>query len=188
MTDMKTLVSGLYDLLEPVDPEDRKKAIRATLTMLGDETAVAGQKGAKDGGADDEEADDGGLDVNKKAKTWMTRNGVTAEQLNHVFHIDGETVDIIADTSPGKNQKEQAINAYILTGIGEFLKAGETKFTDKAGREACKKMGCYGDTNHATYMKKPGNVLSGSKEGGWTVTGPGLKTGAELIKQLNPVE
>jgi hypothetical protein len=31
-------------------------------------------------------------------------------------------------------------------------------------------------------MKKPGNVLSGSKESGWTVTGPGMKTAAELIK------
>ena len=68
-------------------------------------------------------------------KTWMARNSVTTEPLQHVFHIDGENVDIIADTSPGKNQKERAFNAYVLTGTAEFLKTGEPKFTDKAGRE-----------------------------------------------------
>jgi hypothetical protein len=187
MVDLKALVTGLYDLLEPADPAERKKAIKAAMTMLSDETNIT-DDGAKGGGAADDDVDDGGLNLNKKATTWMSRNSVTAEQLSDVFHIDGETVDIIAETSPGKNQKDQAINAYLLTGIGEFLKTGETKFTDKAGRDSCKKMGCYGDTNHATYLKRSGNVLSGSKEAGWTVTGPGLKAGAELIKQLNPVE
>lgn len=184
MTDLKTLVTGLYDLLEPAAPTDRKKAIKAAMTMLGDDAGVIDHKESKS--ESEEEADDSDLGLNKKVKTWMTRNSVAAEQLQHVFHIDGENVDIIADTSPGKNQKEQTINAYVLTGIAEFLKTGESKFTDKAGREACKKMGCYGDTNHATYMKKPGNVMSGSKDSGWTLTGPGLKAGAELVKALNP--
>ena len=34
-------------------------------------------------------------------------------------------------------------------------------------------------------MKKPGNILSGSKDSGWTLTGPGLKAGADLVKALN---
>ena len=186
MTDLKTLVAGLYDLLEPADPADRKKAIKAAMTMLGDDASVISQKDSKNGGEGEEDGDDGDLGLNKKAKTWMARNDVSAEHLQHVFHIDGENVDIIAGSCPGKNQKEQAINAYVLTGIAEFLKTGEAKFTDKAGREACKKMGCYGDTNHATYMKKPGNIMSGSKGSGWTLTGPGLKAGAELVKALNP--
>jgi hypothetical protein len=182
-TDLKTLVAGLYDLLEPADPADRKKAIRAALTMLGDDTSVANQKSDKGAGTDDEDADDGdNSDLNAKARTWMSRNKVTTEELAHVFHIDGETVDIIVDTVPGKNQKEQAINAYMLTGVAEFLKTGESKFTDKVARETCKRLGCYAETNHATHLKKPGNVLSGSKENGWTVTGPGMKSAAELVK------
>jgi hypothetical protein len=188
MTDIKNLVSGLYDLLEPVDPADRKKAIKAALTMLGDDAADADKKGGKGGraGDDNEDGDDPDGDDNSefssKVRTWMSRNKLTAEEIAHVFHVDGETVDVIADTVPGKNQKAQAINAYMLTGIAEFLKTGESKFTDKVARETCKKLGCYGETNHATYLKKPGNVLSGSKESGWTVTGPGMKTAAELIK------
>jgi hypothetical protein len=154
------------------------------MTMLGDDASVADQRTKGSGG--DAAGDDGGGgdegDFNGKARTWMSRNKVTAEEIAHVFHVDGETVDVIVDTVPGKNQKAQAINAYMLTGIAEFLKTGESKFTDKAARETCKKLGCYAETNHSTHMKKPGNVLSGSKENGWTVTGPGMKTAAELIK------
>ena len=47
MTDIKNLVSGLYDLLEPVDPANRKKAIKAALTMLGDDAADATEKAAR---------------------------------------------------------------------------------------------------------------------------------------------
>jgi hypothetical protein len=182
MTDMKTLVAGIYDLLEPADAADRKKAIRAAMAMLGDDASVADEKGGKStdvgGGGDD----DDNSDFNAKARTWMSRNKVTADEIAHVFHVDGDTVDVIVDSVPGKNTKAPAINAYMLTGIAEFLKAGDSKFTDKAARETCKKLGCYAETNHATHMKKPGNVLSGSKEAGWTVTGPGMKAAAELIK------
>jgi len=41
------------------------------------------------------------------------------------------------------------------TGIAEFLKPGESKFTDKAAREICRKLGCYAEISHATHMKKP---------------------------------
>ena len=185
MTDLKTLVSGLYDLLEPADPVDRKKAIKAAMTMLGDDASVADQRSGKGGGAataDDGDNGDDNSEFNAKARTWMTRNKVTADEIAHVFHVDGDTVDVIVDTVPGKNQKEQAINAYMLTGIAEFLKSGDSKFTDKTARATCKKLGCYAETNHATHMKKPGNVLSGNKDTGWTVTGPGMKAAAELIK------
>jgi hypothetical protein len=184
MTDLKTLVSGLYDLLEPAEPADRKKAIKAAMTMLGDDASVADQKPGKGASASagDDDDDDDNAEFNAKARTWMSRNKVTAEEIAHVFHVDGETVDVIVDTVPGKNQKAQAVNAYMLTGIAEFLKTGESKFTDKVARETCKKLGCFAETNHATHMKKPGNVLSGSKESGWSVTGPGMKTAAELIK------
>jgi hypothetical protein len=181
-TNIPAVTTELYNLLQPLDPAERKRIIKAALVLLGDDTSAADQKpGTRD--AVDDNAPDDDLELNARARTWMSRNNVTAEQLAHVFHIDGETIDIIADTAPGKNQKEQTINAFVLTGIGEFLKTGEAKFTDKAAREMCKKMGCLSETNHSTYMKKPGNILSGSKSG-WALTGPGLKAGAELIKGL----
>jgi hypothetical protein len=185
-TDLKALVTGLYDLLEPADAAERKKAIKAALTMLGDDTSVASEKGETGKPSGEDEADEG--DFNAKTRSWMARNKLTAEQLNHVFHIDGETVDIIIDSAPGKNQKQQTVNAYVLTGIRELIKTGDAKFDDKSGRDSCEKMGCYGPSNHATYMSKPGNVLSGSKDSGWSLTGPGLKSGADLVKELTTSE
>jgi hypothetical protein len=180
-TDLKELVGSLYDLLGSVDTNDRKKAIKAALTMLGDDTSITNDKGGKSQSSGDD-ADEG--DFNAKTRGWITRNKVTSEQLNHVFHIDGETVEIIVDRAPGKNQKQQTINAYVLTGIRELIKTGDARFDDKFGRESCDKMGCFGPTNHSTYMSKPGNVLSGSKESGWSLTGLGLKAGADLVKEL----
>jgi hypothetical protein len=94
-------------------------------------------------------------------------------------------VEITASHPPGKNAKLQTINTYVLTGIGKLLETGVPKFDDKAARDNCKSLGCFNTANHVVYMKKKGNVLSGSKTKGWTVTGPGLKVGAELIKQYS---
>ncbi len=180
--DLKAVTNQLYDLLEPLESEERQRVIKAALTLLGDDASVATGDGK---GKKQEEADTDVSGFPTRASSWMKKYEVTPEQLAHVFHIDGETVDVILDSVPGNVQKQQAINAYILTGVAELLKTGNTKFTDKAGREACEKMGCYGKTNHATCLKKPGNVLSGSKNAGWTLTGPGLKSGADLVKDIS---
>jgi hypothetical protein len=173
----------LFELLEPLEPAMRKRAIKAALTMLGEEdTEVEPEKPKKK----TEEASGGDSNLPTNAKTWMRANGITAEHLGHVFHIEGGTAAIIASEAPGKNGKEKTINAYVLTGIAALLGTGEAKFDDKAGRASCDHFGCYQGSNHATIMKNKGNVLSGTKDSGWTVTGPGLKAGAALIKGLSP--
>lgn len=109
---------------------------------------------------------------------------VTGEQLGNVFHIDGETVEIIADKVPGKTGRDQVINAYVLMGIRELIRTGEPKFEDKTARDECERLGCHGKSNHATYLKSPGKVLTGSTKQGWALTGPGMTAGAELVKGL----
>src|SRR5262245_59372781 len=114
----------------------------------------------------------------------MRTYGITSAQLSHVFHLDGGTSEVIASEAPGKNGKEKTINAYVLTGISAFLQSGEAKFDDKTARDVCKLMGCFNEGNHAYYLKGKGNALGGTKDSGWTLTGPGLKSGAELVKAL----
>ncbi len=186
MTDMKTLVTGLYDLLEPADPVDRKKAIKAAMAMLGDETAGLDAKESKGGsgtGAGDDDEGDGG-EYNQNAARWLQRNKITAEQIGHVFHIDGETVELIADKIPGAKQGEKVINTYLLVGIRELLRTGQARFDDELGRTECERMGTHGKTNHATILKTPGKVMTGSVKAGWTLTAPGLTAGAELVREL----
>jgi len=116
---------------------------------------------------------------------WMKQNGITAEQLQHVFHFSGAGVEIIAPDFPGKNKKQKTYNAYVVEGIAQLLATGEPHFTDKVARALCERAGCFDSANHATHMNNKGNEFAGSKDKGWTLTAPGLKKGAALVKELS---
>src|SRR5258706_16320952 len=109
-TDIASATTDLFKLLEPLEPDIRKRAIKAALTMLGDETAVAEAK-AKGGAAGEDVSD-----FNAKTRTWIRQNNVTAEQLSHSF----QGTEIIAHQIPGANKREQTLNTYILTGIAQL--------------------------------------------------------------------
>ncbi len=127
-------------------------------------------------------------EFNAKTRSWMKRNKLSTGQLGHVFHIDGEAVDIIADKVPGAKQRDKVINTYVLVGVRELIRTGEARFDDEAARDACERLSTHGKTNHATFLKTPGNVLAGSAKTGWTLTAPGMTAGAELVKQLTTEE
>jgi hypothetical protein len=181
-SDIPTIAAELYKLLEPLDPEVRERAIKATIVMLGDNFRVAGSD--KSASTDIPEDDHDGPRLASKVRTWMRTHGIAREQLDHVFHLDGGVCEVLPSEAPGKNGKEKTINAYVLTGISAFLQTGETRFDDKTARDVCKAMGCFNEGNHAYYLKGRGNLIGGTKDAGWTLTGPGLKLGAELIKNL----
>jgi hypothetical protein len=104
------------------------------------------------------------------------------DQLERVFEISADGVNVI--DVPGTKARQKAIDTYVLVGVSRFLAAGETNFSDDIARERCTHFGCYDHTNHSKAMRQAGNLLTGSKSGGWRVTAPGLKHGAEIIKQL----
>jgi hypothetical protein len=85
----------------------------------------------------------------------------------------------------GRNKKEQTYNAYVLVGIGQLLLTGDASFDDRAARSLCEKFGCYNSANHSTHLREKGNEFTGTKERGWTLTAPGLKRGADLIKDMH---
>ncbi|MGB9104811.1 MAG: hypothetical protein WCC59_08635, partial [Terriglobales bacterium] len=80
-------------LLTPLDSEGRQKAIKASLTLLGEgaidmDNAAPGSAGdAGGGGATDKT---GMLGLSGKAAAWVKHNGLTKDQLEQIFDIDGE--------------------------------------------------------------------------------------------------
>jgi hypothetical protein len=175
--DLPTIATELYKLLEPHEPNVRQRAIKAAMVMLGTE--------AQEPLSDSPLGDDGdGPTLPTKVKVWMKTNSLNREQLSQVFHLDGGSCEVLSSEPPGKNGKEKAINAYVLTGISAFVQTGEPKFDDKTARDVCRAMGVFNEGNHAYYLKGKGNLLGGTKDSGWVLTGPGLKLGAELVKQL----
>lgn len=179
-------------LLEPLESEERQKVINASLTMLG-EKAQSGGSGTRDskldghgtGDRDTGSRTDQGLSsLPAKAKNWANQNQLTMTQIEQVYDVAQEGVSVIAAEAPGGSDKEKTHNAYVLQGIGRLLATGDPIFEDKDARSLCENLGCYNSANHSTYMADKGNMLTGSKKTGWKLTAPGLKHGAELVKQL----
>jgi hypothetical protein len=166
-------------LLEPLDADIRRRVIHAALTLLGDEHPTKSES------ADTENDAPGSTGkFPRRAEAWMRQSGLTKNEINQVFHIDGEQVEVVASRIVGKTNKERTLNAYLLAGIGRLLGSGEASFDDKAARGLCSDLGCYDHTNHATYLKDKGNTLAGSKDSGWKLTSPGLAQAATLVREM----
>jgi len=176
-------------LLEPLASEDRQKIINASLTLLGETFANnsaahsspgGNGQGTNAAGKPDHNAE--GISI--KAQNWMKQNQLTMSHIERLFDLGADGATVIASEVPGKNGKERTINAYVLQGICRFVGSGEPAFGDQDARKVCEHLGCYDQTNHARNLSEKGNLFTGTKDGGWTITEPGLQRGAGLTKQL----
>lgn len=173
------VVAQMVGLLEPMPSEDRQRAVKATLTLLGENPPGSMAEHA----ASPEQAAAGPMEgVNPAAIAWMKQHGLSLDQLHQVFQISGGNVEVMGEM-PGKNNKEKTINAYVLTGISRLVSTGESGFEDKLARAVCASAGCYDNTNHSKYLRDKGKLFIGSKSG-WVLTQPGRKYGADLIKSM----
>lgn len=115
---------------------------------------------------------------------WMNQNGLTDNDLESVFHFSGSNISLVVAQPPGASGREKTINCYILAGLTALLRSGEALFTDKEARDLCSALGCFNTNHHANYLGSRGNEFVGSKEKGWTLTAPGKKRAAELVKEI----
>jgi hypothetical protein len=177
-------MTKVVQILTPLSSEDRARLISAAFAILGDEVPnVVSKNVALKVGADAEGSDPLG-DLPVRARAWMKQANISAAELQEVFHLSEGSAEMITAV-PGKNKKEQTYNAYILTGVGQLLLTGNATFSDKAARALCESSGCYDNANHSASIRDRGNEFTGSKEKGWTLTAPGLKRAAEIVKELN---
>lgn len=176
-------VPKLVQLLEPLSPDERQRAIAAAMILFGQSApAQSGNQSGSHVG----ELHEVGEGICAKAANWMKKNAITREQLDHVFSIETDSIDVIAARMPESGKKKQTTQAYVLCGVRSFLRNGDLNFTDADARELCNRVGCYDGPNHAAYSTAFGNLITGSKESGWRLTNPGLSVGAQIIKQLAP--
>jgi hypothetical protein len=177
------IAGQIVDLLTPLTSEDRQRVVAASLMLLGEEP-VKPSAHLRTNAADEESAVEDGSSLSGKAGTWQKQNGLSSWQIDQAFHTTGDKTDVIVGDMPGKNKKEQTLSAYVLTGIAALMSSGEPTFTDKDARALCTSAGCYDAGNHAKTLGDKGNWFTGTKDKGWTLTAPGLKYGASLIKGL----
>jgi hypothetical protein len=192
-SEIAAIAAKIVALLDPLSSEDRHKAVSGSLTLLGESSTGRIPAVATPGSPSQPAADSGKHDQNMgglpaKGASWAKQNGLSMAQIERVFDITSLGASVIAGQVPGKGKSEQTRNAYVLQGLSCLLASGDPTFTDKDARKTCEELGCYDPTNHAKHMSAKGNLLSGTKGSAWKLTAPGLKHGADLVKQLTKEE
>jgi hypothetical protein len=178
-TDTTNALTTIIKALTPLKSNERHRIVDAAMLFLG-ETSVSTERGAEAADAQ-KEVGDGNYPAG--ARTWMKQNGVSAEELDMVFHFGSDGTFDIHD-APGKSKKEKTLNTYILTGLGRYLTTSERGFEDSLARGFCETIGCYDPANHAAHLKDKGAEFSGDKSKGYTLTNVGVKRGAALVKEV----
>ena len=168
----------IVDLLSPLNSEERQRVVKAAFTLLGEESVKLAGK------SNEEEDGEGNFDFSPRANNWIKQNGLSIEELEQVFHFGQDGVEFIASEISGKSDKEKTHNAYAVCGVQKLLSEGSLSFDDKEARTLCENLGCYNQANHSVYLKSIGNLITGSKSKGWTLTVPGQKKAALIIKEL----
>ena len=183
-TSMTSIMAKVHDLLEPLNSEERQKVVASALALLGEGGAGAAPKGSVGGaGAIVDTPDDTG-GIGPKALRWMKQHGVSQQDLEEVFHIDNDDVEVIAPAIPGKTKKEQTANAYVLSGARSLLATDSAAFGDGDAVDLCKHFGCYDGNNHTANRRSTGNRMSGDRKKGFMLPAPGLKAAAELVREM----
>jgi hypothetical protein len=170
------VLASIVSELTPLNSDERQRVVRAALTLLGENTTSESVKR--------DDVSSRGSEFLPRVRVWMQQNGLSLDQLEQVFHLEGGAAEVIASEIPGNNNRERARNAYMLAGVAQLLVTGEPKFDDRSGRELCETSGFYDPTNHAKFFKS-GNEFSGSREKGWVLTSPGLKAAAKVVAEIS---
>jgi len=166
---LTTIINALKDL----KPEERRRILRAAMVFYGES--------AKPSPEHEMEADDDGTYPTGVAK-WMKQYGVSANELDQALHFNNGSYEVLQ--VPGASKKDRTLNAYILTGLGKFLTTGERGIDDATARALCETVACYDQANHSVTLKSTHPEFSGDKKKGYLLTNPGVKRGAELVKQI----
>ena len=172
---MTDALAAVHDLLLPLTPEERRKVVRAVLTLLDDDAGLPAPAPALDRGPGDES-------LPPAAAAWVKKYGVDVERLHKLFHFDHGRVTCIELPRAGRTKREDVLNTYLLQGVAALLSSGEANFSDDDARRLCEHFGCYDSSNHAKALGDFGSNVAGSKSAGWKLTAPGLATAASLVK------
>lgn len=174
-------MAKVVEVLSSLAAEERVRVVNAALTLLGDgdnSSASSIPMAASSSGAI---SSNDQLGISPQARAWLARNNFPQDQLENWFHFDqGSVIPIHNPDAPTRSQ--QAFNTYLLEGFAAFLATGDAAFKDQEARERCEHFGCYDKTNHSKVFKSFGNKITGSKNGGWKLTAPGISAASALIR------
>lgn len=176
-------LNTIVEALHPLSSADRKRAVLGALHFLEEDWVPLPGKRAEQMGSKEEKTFSENSALHPTAQVWMKKNDISEDAVEAVYSFDHEAVNIIADV-PGRGKRDKTIAIYTLVGLGTFLRTGERTFPDEEARQVCSTHSAYDSANHAATMREMKNELTGDKKSGWTITMPGLKRGAAIVKEI----
>ena len=115
---------------------------------------------------------------------WMRRSGLDPKNLQSLFSLGIDDIDLVAEAVPGSNKKDRMRSVLLLKGIAAYLGSGAARITHEQIKEACLHYDAYDSTNFSKYLKSLSSEISGTKEAGYTLSARGLTAGTELVKEI----
>lgn len=177
------IAAEIFGLLEPLESGDRQRVVAGAMAMLGEGTRASRSSSPTDGALSNSETT---IKPGGKATAWINKYDLSEDQLEQVFHFEEDgSVEVLDGHIPGTTKKAMTINAYMLLGISKLLSSDSSKFDDSAAVDLCKRLGCHDRANHSRTRSLLGNLFTGSKNGGFALTAPGLSQAAEVIKEMS---
>lgn len=171
------VTAKIYQLLEPLDPDDRRKVVSAAFTLFGEQTPQKANSTSL-------HRDEVRLPVGNNAKRWMQQNQIDETTLQDIFHVEPGNVEIIASDVPGSSKRAQTKNCYLLAGLRSLLANDQPGFQETDAVDLCKHLACFDSPNHANTRRELGNQVRGNKDSGFSLSAPGLRAAGELVKAM----
>ena len=132
----------------------------------------------------DMSGDSGHLEgISPVARKWMSRSGLSEEQLGSIFSLSLDEIDLVADKIPGNAKRQKMRSVFLLKGIASFLGSGTARFKADEIKQVCMHYGALDGKNYATYLKELADEVSQSN-GEFKLTPKGMIAATNLIKEM----
>jgi hypothetical protein len=122
--------------------------------------------------------------ISAVALKWMKRAGLDPKNLQKLFSLGIDEIDLVAKSVPGTGKRGRMRNVLLLKGIAAYLGTGSPRVTFEQLKEASLHYDAYDATNFAAHIKSLNADVSGNKTTGFTLTPRGLTSATELIKDM----
>lgn len=122
--------------------------------------------------------------ISPVAIKWIKRVGFQPADLQSLFSLGGDEIDLVAKNIPGEGKKDRMKNILLLKGVAAYLGTGAARVSFEQLKEACLHYNAYDRSNFSAYIKAFAPEAGGTKESGFTLTARGINSGTELIKNM----
>jgi hypothetical protein len=185
----------VYLALKPLEPAAQLRVLRYSAEMLDLKLEIPGvasprERESEEGLSDHpattvlalERSEDEGIST--IALKWMKRSNLSSKDLQNLFSLGIDDIDLISKSVPGKSKRERLLHVLFLKAIAAYLATGAARVTYEQLKEAAIHYKAFDANNFAAHIKSFAADIGGTKESGYTLTPRGLSAATKLVQDM----